>query len=49
MRKLLANAFLLFVPVLAACEAAKPFDYDAYNQRPGVFSGPDGKFVITAP
>lgn len=31
---------------LGACEMAKPFDYAEFDQRPGLFTGEDGEWVI---
>ena len=42
----LAIIMIFLVPLLAACQSAKPFDYAAYDKMPGLFSGEDGVWVV---
>jgi hypothetical protein len=46
MSKLLTVMMLLLTSVLGACESAKPFDYEEFNKRPGIFTGKDGNWVV---
>ncbi len=42
----LATFALAIAALLGACESAKPFDYQSFHKRPGIFTGADGEKVI---
>lgn len=46
MSKLLTVMMLVLASVLGACESAKPFDYEEFDKKPGLFTGEDGKWVV---
>ncbi len=46
MLKRLAVMMFLLAPALGACETARPFDYDAFDKRPGLFTGEAGEYVV---
>ena len=44
-QQLTVMTFLLAL-ALGACGTAKPFDYAAFDKKPGIFTGEAGEYVV---